>query len=916
MNSEQLMSLYGENAPILEELYERFKNNPSSVSTDWQLFFKDLENGNVVVSNGTSHTNGTQASLKDSNASSLHEMGIMNLLNAYRRQGHLAANLDPLGILKPNRKFIDQKLSNLTKEDLETEVDTKNPMLGKTKLKNVIDWYEKTYCSTIGCEQYYLVDEEEREWLQQKMESTANSYKLPKETKLRLFRKLFQADYFENFLARKFVGKKRFSLEGGESFIPIMDTIVEESGRHNLEGVILGMAHRGRLNVLVNILQKPASLIFAEFEEKHGEDLSYADVKYHLGYSQTIKTESGKEVKFSLAFNPSHLETVNPVVTGNVRARQNLYGDKNREKFMPLLIHGDAAFAGQGVVAETLNLMNLEGYTTGGTFHIIINNQIGFTTLPDESRSTLYASDLAKGFQIPIFHVNGDDPEAGYRTVKLLMEYRQKFHKDVIMDLICYRRLGHNENDEPAFTQPFMYNLIKNHPTTYQIYEKQLLDSGEIKKAELEKIKDEVKNWLEDSFNEAKNKDVKMKVDTMGGVWSGLSLNPILEEPNTAVSKADIERIANVMSSWPKDFNPNPKLVKLMENRKKMGIGEIPMDWGFGELLSFGTILNDGYKVRISGQDTQRGTFTHRHAVLVDMNNNSKYTPLAHIHDKQGEIEVINSSLSEYAVLGYEYGYSLANPNALVIWEAQFGDFANTAQVIFDQFISSSEVKWQRRSGLVVLLPHGYEGQGPEHSSARLERVLQLCAENNMQVANCTTPAQYFHLLRRQMLRKYRKPLIIMTPKSLLRHPQAISSIEHLTSGAFNEVITDTSVESSKVKRLLFCSGKVYYDLLDARNKQNKTDIAIVRVEQLYPFPTERIQATLNYFKAAKEFIWVQEEPQNMGAWTYISDEFDDAFGKSVSLKYVGRKKSASPAAGHLKVHLKEQEEFINSALK
>jgi 2-oxoglutarate dehydrogenase E1 component len=916
MNSEQLMSLYGENAPILEELYERFKNDPSSVSTDWQLFFKDLENGNVVVSNGTSHTNGTQASLKDSNASSLHEMGIMNLLNAYRRQGHLAANLDPLGILKPNRKFIDQKLSNLTKEDLETEVDTKNPMLGKTKLKNVIDWYEKTYCSTIGCEQYYLVDEEEREWLQQKMESTANSYKLPKETKLRLFRKLFQADYFENFLARKFVGKKRFSLEGGESFIPIMDTIVEESGRHNLEGVILGMAHRGRLNVLVNILQKPASLIFAEFEEKHGEDLSYADVKYHLGYSQTIKTESGKEVKFSLAFNPSHLETVNPVVTGNVRARQNLYGDKNREKFMPLLIHGDAAFAGQGVVAETLNLMNLEGYTTGGTFHIIINNQIGFTTLPDESRSTLYASDLAKGFQIPIFHVNGDDPEAGYRTVKLLMEYRQKFHKDVIMDLICYRRLGHNENDEPAFTQPFMYNLIKNHPTTYQIYEKQLLDSGEIKKAELEKIKDEVKNWLEDSFNEAKNKDVKMKVDTMGGVWSGLSLNPILEEPNTAVSKADIERIANVMSSWPKDFNPNPKLVKLMENRKKMGIGEIPMDWGFGELLSFGTILNDGYKVRISGQDTQRGTFTHRHAVLVDMNNNSKYTPLAHIHDKQGEIEVINSSLSEYAVLGYEYGYSLANPNALVIWEAQFGDFANTAQVIFDQFISSSEVKWQRRSGLVVLLPHGYEGQGPEHSSARLERVLQLCAENNMQVANCTTPAQYFHLLRRQMLRKYRKPLIIMTPKSLLRHPQAISSIEHLTSGAFNEVITDTSVESSKVKRLLFCSGKVYYDLLDARNKQNKTDIAIVRVEQLYPFPTERIQATLNYFKAAKEFIWVQEEPQNMGAWTYISDEFDDAFGKSVSLKYVGRKKSASPAAGHLKVHLKEQEEFINSALK
>ncbi|MCB1177269.1 MAG: 2-oxoglutarate dehydrogenase E1 component, partial [Leptospiraceae bacterium] len=721
---------------------------------------------------------------------------------------------------------------------------------------------------------------------------------------------------FENFLAKKFVGKKRFSLEGGETLIPLLDTVVEESGNNNLEGIIVGMAHRGRLNVLVNTLQKPASLIFAEFEEKHGEDLSYADVKYHLGYSQMIKTQSGKDVKVSLAFNPSHLETVNPVVTGNVRARQNLYGDKNREKFMPLLIHGDAAFAGQGVVAETLNLMNLEGYTTGGTFHIIINNQIGFTTLPNESRSTLYSSDLAKGFQIPIFHINGDDPEAAYRTVKLLLEYRQKFHKDVIIDLLCYRRLGHNENDEPAFTQPYMYNIIKNHPTTAALYEKQLLDSGDISSDDINKIKTEVKNWLEDSFNEAKNKDIKMRVDTMGGVWSELSLKPMLDEPNTAVSKAEIEKIAEAMTSWPGEFTPNPKLVRLMENRKKMGKGEIPMDWGFGECLAFGTLLDEGFKVRLSGQDAQRGTFTHRHAVLVDIDKNYKYMPLADIHDKQGEFEVINSSLSEYAVLGYEYGYSLANPNALVMWEAQFGDFANTAQVIFDQFISSSEVKWQRRSGLVVMLPHGYEGQGPEHSSARLERVMQLCAEYNMIVANCTTPAQLFHVLRRQMLRKYRKPLILMTPKSLLRHPMAISSIEHLTSGAFNEVITDTAVDKKKVRKVLFCSGKVYYDLVTKRDESKKDDVAIVRVEQLYPFPESRIKAVIKSFKTAKEHIWVQEEPQNMGSWNYIRDDFDEILGKPGSIQYVGRKRSASPAAGHLKVHLKEQEDLVKRALK
>lgn len=916
-----LMSLYGENVSVLEELYESYIKDPSSVSLDWQNFFRELDAGQV--SNGTNGsangtTNGTgwgKNPFKDVNASSLQEMGVINLLNAYRRQGHLAATLDPLGIHKPNRTFIDQKLRNLKPEDLESEVETGTPTLGKIKLQRLVNWYEKTYCGNIGCEQYYLVDETEREWLQHKMEATANSAPIPKETRLRLFRKLFQADYFENFLARKFVGKKRFSLEGGETLIPLLDTIVEEAGSSKMEGLVLGMAHRGRLNVLVNTMQKPASLIFAEFEEKASGDLSYADVKYHLGYSQSIKTQSGQEVKLSLAFNPSHLETVDPVVTGNIRARQNLYGDSKREKFMPVLIHGDAAFAGQGVVAETLNLMNLEGYTTGGTFHIIINNQIGFTTVPEESRSTLYSSDLAKGFQIPIFHINGDDPEAAYRTVKLLLEYRLKFHKDVIIDLICYRRLGHNETDEPAFTQPYMYNIIKNHPSTVLLYEKQLLESGEIKAEELEKIKTEVKQWLEDSFNETKNKDIKMQVDTMGGVWTGLSLEPTKEEPNTAIQKSQVEKITKVMNSWPSDFTPNQKLVKLMENRLKMGRGEVPIDWGFGELLAFGSLLDESFKVRLSGQDAQRGTFTHRHAVLMDIHNNNKYMPLANISPTQGEFEVINSSLSEYAVLGFEYGYSLANPKALVLWEAQFGDFANTAQVIFDQFISCSEIKWQRRSGLVVLLPHGYEGQGPEHSSARLERVLQLCAENNMSVANCTTPAQYFHILRRQMLRNYRKPLIIMTPKSLLRHPMAISSIEHFTSGAFNEVITDTSVDPAKVTKVVFCTGKVFYDLLDARNKAEKNHIALVRVEQIYPFPTEKVKAVLNTFKSAGEIIWTQEEPQNQGAWLFVRDDFDEIIGKCGSISYVGRKRSASPAAGHLKTHLREQEELVKTAL-
>lgn len=916
MKIEHLMSLTGENAVVLEELYSSFKTDPNSVSKDWNEFFREMDsaNGNLL-SNG--HTNVDYNSTEHKLDSSLADFGIINLLNAYRRQGHLAANLDPLGINKPNREFIDLKIRALKQSDLDKEVDSGVPNLGVAKVSKIIEWFEKTYCSSIGSEHYYLVDDAEREWLQNKMEPLANSEPIDKHTALRLFEKIFQADYFENFLAKKFVGKKRFSLEGGESTIPLLDAVIEEAGKYGMDGLVLGMAHRGRLNVLVNIIRKPAGLIFAEFEEKFNPStLDYGDVKYHLGYSNKIMTKSGKEVHISLAFNPSHLEAVDPVIAGSVRARQNLSKDTDRSKWMPIAIHGDAAFAGQGVVAETLNLMNLDGYTIGGTFHIVINNQIGFTTLPNESRSTIYATDLAKGFQIPIFHVNGDDPEAVFRVVKLCMEYRQKFKKDVIIDLICYRRLGHNETDEPAFTQPQMYEIIRNHTKTVDIYEKQLLTRGDISQEELDFIKNGSRDGLENSFNRAKEQDTAMQVDTMQGVWSKYSKEPLDSETATILLNKQLEGISKAITSYPKDFVPHKGVQRVIETRQKMATGAMPMDWGFAEALSFGSILENGIPIRLAGQDAQRGTFSHRHATISDTLTGNKYTLLNHISSSQAKIDVINSSLSEFSCLGFEYGFSLADPNTLVIWEAQFGDFANNAQVIFDQFLTSSEFKWHRLSGLVVLLPHGYEGQGPEHSSARLERFLQLCAGDNIQVANCTTPAQYFHLLRRQILRSFRKPLIVMSPKSMLRLPEASSNISEITSGAFKKVIYNSdSVKPEKIQKLLFCSGKVYYDLVKGIAESKKDDITIVRVEQLYPFPDKELKEALDYFPKAKSFVWVQEEPKNQGSWHFIRDRLESILPNNSRLGYAGRKESASPAAGHLKVHNKEQIELVKEAL-
>lgn len=921
MTTDQMMSLYGDNVVLLEEYYKLFKEDPSSLSKDWVSFFQELERTSIPSNgsggngfNGNGYVN--YASTEHRKDSSLSDFGIINLLNAYRRQGHLAANLDPLGINKPNREFIDLKIKALKQSDLETEVDSGIANLGKAKLKDVIDWFEKTYCGSIGCEHYYLVNDEEREWLQNRMEPLANNESISKKVALRLFEKLYQADSFENFLAKKFVGKKRFSLEGGETMIPMLDTLVEEAGGHKMDALVIGMAHRGRLNVLVNIIRKPAGLIFAEFEEKlNPGQLGYADVKYHLGYSNHVMTHYGKEVKLSLAFNPSHLEAVDPVIFGSVRARQEMAKDMDRSKFMPVAIHGDAAFAGQGVVAETLNMMNLDGYTVGGTFHIVINNQIGFTTLPSESRSTLYATDLAKGFQVPIFHVNGDDPEATYRVTKLALEYRQKFKKDVIIDLICYRRLGHNETDEPTFTQPQMYDIIKKHPKTISIYEEKLLKRGDITPEEIQFIKDGIQQGLETSFQQAKEKDTRITVDTLGGVWSRYTKEPLDSDVHTELLQQQLGGIVKAVTTLPEGYTANPKHIKVLEDRKKMGAGELPIDWGFAESLSFGSILENGFPIRLGGQDAQRGTFSHRHATLSDIVNGKKLTLLNHISDKQARIDIVNSSLSEYSCLGFEYGYSLADPNSLVMWEAQFGDFANNAQVIFDQFISSSEIKWQRMSGLVCLLPHGYEGQGPEHSSARLERFLQLCALDNIQVANLTTPAQYFHILRRQILQSFRKPLIIMTPKSLLRLKDAASSLEDITTGAFRKILPDPVAKPEKVEKLLFCSGKVYYDLRKAIDTQKLENVAVVRIEQLYPFPENHIKQMITSYGKLKKFVWVQEEPKNQGAWFFVRDRIEAVMPENKRLHYAGRSEFPSPACGHVVTHLKEQEDLVKDAL-
>jgi 2-oxoglutarate decarboxylase len=875
------------------------------------------------------------------------EASVLQLINAYRVRGHLIADLDPLEYRVGHHAELNPHFYGLTIWDLDREVIS-GGLGGRAvgKLRDILDTLRETYCGKIGPEYMHIQDPVQKKWLQDQMEPTRNAQPLDGNTKRRILRKLNDAEAFEKFLHTKYVGHKRFSLEGAESLIPMIDHMLNEAAAEQVSEVVIGMAHRGRLNVLANLLGKSYEKIFHEFEGDidPASTQGSGDVKYHLGAEGTHVSPTGTELRLTLASNPSHLEAVDPIVEGMVRAKQKLVGDRERKFIMPLLIHGDAAFAGQGVVAETLNLSQLKGYKTGGTIHVVVNNQIGFTTGPEAARSSVYATDVAKMVQAPIFHVNGDDPEACVRAMKLAYAFRQKFHKDVVIDMICYRRHGHNEGDDPSLTQPKMYKLIKDHRSVRKIYTEWLLRKGDLGPEEAEKWLDDFRQHLEQAFDRTQERSYPE--DTRAPLWTDEEITGLQAEPSpeTAVDREQLARVGAALSNPIEGFTPHPKIKPLLAKRQGMSEGRDRMDWAFGELMAFGTILLEGYRVRLSGQDSGRGTFSQRHALLFDYATGQGVVPLnglasrgatssqPQIHNAlmeqpspsgttQGEVNfsVYDSLLSEYGVLGFEYGYSVADPQTLVMWEAQFGDFVNGAQIIIDQFISSAEEKWGQHSGLVLLLPHGFEGQGPEHSSARLERFLTLCAEGNMQVTYPTTPAQYFHLLRRQMKLNPRKPLVVMTPKSLLRHPQATSTIDELAQGRFEPVLDDPNflrdgADRSTVRRLVLTTGKVYYDLAAARDKKGSTDVAIARLEQFYPWPAPMLRALFASYPNLQEIVWVQEEPRNMGAWHFLGERIQPLLGK-LTLKYGGRPISASPATGSHSRHEKQQQALLDGAL-
>ncbi len=857
------------------------------------------------------------------------EAGVLQLINAYRVRGHLIADLDPLGGEPPNHPELDPTTYGLTIWDLDREFLTGSlsEAMGEhgpkpvATLREILETLRQTYCGKIGCEYMNIQHPEQKRWLQHRMEPQANNWPLDRETRLRILQGLLKAEEFEHFLHARFVGQKRFALEGAETAIPILDELLERAAAGNVHEVVMGMAHRGRLTVLTTVVGKPVAEVFAQFEGEldPASTQGSGDVKYHLGARGVYRAESGREVLVSVSPNPSHLEAVDPVVEGIVRPKQDRLGDERRERVIPLLIHGDAAFAGQGVVAETLNLSQLDGYCTGGTVHLIINNQIGFTTLPDEARSTPYSTDVARGVQAPIFHVNGDDPEAAIRVAQIAFDYRQQFKKDVVIDMFCYRRHGHNEADDPSYTQPILYRKIKEHPAVGKLYGERLVREGVLSAEEVAEVRKGFAQNLAAAYDTAQ----KSNEHFAGQELAAVPHDEIASFcPRTSVNRATIDRVIRALTQFPENFHLHPKLRGFIERRREVIAKGGPIDWAFGEALAFGTLALEGTPVRLSGQDSGRGTFSQRHLVFVDSENARKYTPLEHVSPDQARFEVFDSSLSEYAVLGFEFGYSVADPLTLVLWEAQFGDFANGAQILIDQFISSAESKWGQPSGLVMLLPHGFEGQGPEHSSARIERFLVLCAGNNIQVANCTTPAQYFHLLRRQMYggadrRGMRKPLVIFTPKSLLRHHQAVSTVAELTSGGFREVLADgAAIDPEQVTRVVYCSGKIYYDLLAAREAHKAHHVALVRIEQLYPFAESDANDALLRYPLTAEVVWAQEEPRNMGAWRFIEEQLQPLLTSSGrDLRYVGRPESASPATGSGRRHQEEQAAITDEAM-
>ncbi len=851
------------------------------------------------------------------------QAAVLQLINAYRVRGHLIADLNPLGVQAGYHPELDPARYGLTIWDFDRPFITGNLAIDGSPrvatLREILETLRQTYCGRLGCEYMHIQHPEEKRWLQERMEPEANNWPISETDKRRILLKLLQAEGFENFLHTRFVGQKRFSLEGGESGMVILDECMERAAEAGVQEMMIGMAHRGRLTVLANLVGKSMSQVFGEFEGNVDPEMTQGsgDVKYHLGASGIQRTAGGREIKVSLSPNPSHLEAVNPVVEGIVRAKQTWMGDVKREKVLPVLVHGDAAFAGQGVVAETLNLSLLKGYATGGTLHLVINNQIGFTATPEESRSSTYCTDVARMVQAPILHVNGDDPEACARAIQIAIDYRMKFKKDVVIDMICYRRYGHNEGDDPSYTQPLMYRVIKALKTTATQYAERLLREGVITKESLDRIKHQIQDALNAAHEEAQKKGEKWELQEVTEVEED---KLPLQSAQTAVDSGLIERVVSGITTFPESFHLHPKLKGFIEKRKDLLKGGTA-DWALGEALAFGTLVLEGSSVRLSGQDSGRGTFSQRHLEYFDNENGQSYTPMMHLDAGQGRFEVHDSSLSEYGVMGFEFGYSLGDPLTLTLWEAQFGDFANGAQIMIDQFIASCEAKWGQPSGLVLLLPHGYEGQGPEHSSARVERFLQLCAEENWQVCNVTTPAQYFHLLRRQVRggadrRGVRKPLVILTPKSLLRHPKAVSGLEEFTNARFEPVIANGGPAApDRISKLLFCTGKVYYDLLAEREKRGVTDAAIIRLEQLYPWPAREIENVLWRYPSTAEIVWVQEEPRNQGAFLFVRDRMEQMLmATRRPLRYAGRQEMAAPSAGSAKRHAQEQAAVIADA--
>jgi 2-oxoglutarate dehydrogenase E1 component len=948
------------NLPFVEELYFQFLNDPASVDPTWRRYFQGLNgaagNGagagalvppatfrrSIFAGAGAPAANASVGVTGNRISVRLLSERVQRLVEGYRELGHLTANLDPLGLIRRKLPPIALEDFGLADEDLDLVFSSEN-VAGpdRTTLRELVGLLRETYSRTIGVELAHLHDVELRSWLQNRMESTRNRLPLTRADRLRILDQVIGAEVLEQFLQNKFLGYKRFSLEGAESLIPLMERLIERAARSNVVEIVIGMAHRGRLNVLANVLHKPASEIFAEFQDKvdPNDPSSGGDVKYHLGFSvdrtfgPTASDPATHDVHVSLAFNPSHLEWVNTVVQGRVRAKQDRVSDASRTRCLPLLIHGDAAFAGQGIIAEAFNMSELDGYRVGGTVHVIVNNQVGFTTSPNAAKSTTYATDVARMLQIPIFHVNGEDPEAVSQVVDLAVDFRQRFHRDAIIELWCYRKLGHNEGDEPSYTQPVMYRTIAAKPSIRMAYLAYDADNpapgGEpaITVEESDAIAAAKRNALEAQLEIATKAKSPPRPSTFAGAWARIKggLDSDVPEVPTAATPAEIQEVTRAISTTPPDFHVHPKLkAVVIDGRAAMGAGEKPIDWGMGEALAFGTLLAEGTRVRLSGQDSRRGTFSHRHSVLIDYNDGHEYTPLAHIRDKQGTFEVRDSPLSEASVLGFDYGYSLDMPDGLTIWEAQFGDFVNAAQVIIDQFLCSSEAKWHRVSGLVMLLPHGMEGQGPEHSNARLDRFLNLCVNDNMQVCNLTTPAQYFHALRRQVLRPYRKPLIIMSPKSLLRSPAATSSLAEFTGGVFRHIIPDVETDAKRpgepakdpktIKRVLLCTGKVYYDLVATREERGYDDVAIVRVEQLYPLRKDDLLEILSVYRDGTPVVWVQEEPKNMGAWAYMNRELQGLLAGSFHWSCISRPLSASPATGSTKRHAQEQARIMADA--